>query len=144
MGPLGAIPGSHKGPIYDHYNEKDEWTGALSSEDETKLSVETAKYMNGNAGTITIHNIRTVHGSMPNHSSRMRPLLINAYSSADAYSLTPYPGSAYPHNETIIRGKRSRWARFDQESCRMPPDWSSRYSSIFALQQDEDGAGRTA
>ncbi len=144
MGPLGAIPGSHKGPIYDHFNNKDEWAGALSDADEATLPVETADYMNGKAGTITIHNIRTVHGSMPNVSSRMRPLLINAYASADAFSLTPYPGSACPQNETVIRGKRSRVARFDQEECRMPPDWSGGYSSIFALQQDEDSAGRDA
>ena len=142
MGPLGAIPGSHKGPIYDHFNDKDEWVGALSDADEATLPMETAGYMCGRAGTITVHNIRTVHGSMPNISPRMRPLLINAFASADAYSLTPYPGSACSQNETVIRGKRSRWARFDQEECRMPPDWSDGYSSIFALQQDEQGAGR--
>ena len=142
MGPLGATPGSHKGLIYDHFNGKDEWVGALSDADEATLPMKTAGYMCGRAGTITIHNIRTVHGSMPNNSPRMRPLLINAFASADAYSLTPYPGSACSQNETVIRGKRSRWARFDQEECRMPPDWSDGYSSIFALQQDEQGAGR--
>jgi len=144
MGPLGAIPGSHRGPIYDHFNSKDEWVGALSDADEATLPMKTAGYMCGRAGTITIHNIRTVHGSMPNNSPRMRPLLINAFASADAYSLTPYPGSACSQNETVIRGKRSRWARFDQEECRMPPDWSDGYSSIFALQQDEEGAGRAS
>lgn len=142
MGPLGAIPGSHKGPIYDHFNDKDEWAGALNDTDEAGLPMETAGYMSGRAGTITVHNIRTVHGSMPNNSPRMRPLLINAYASADAFSLTPYPGSACPQNETLIRGKRSRWARFDQEECRMPPDWSGGYSSIFALQQAEDESAR--
>ncbi len=144
MGPLGAIPGSHKGPIYDHFNDKDEWSGALSSADEAALPLDTADYMAGKAGTITVHHIRTVHGSMPNNSSRMRPLFINAYASADSYSLTPYPGSACPQNETIIRGRRARWAQFDQESCKMPPDWSAGYTSIFALQQGDGTSLRAA
>ena len=144
MGPLGAIPGSHKGPIYDHFNDKDEWTGALSAADEASLPLDTAEYMAGKAGTITVHHVRTVHGSMPNNSPRMRPLFINAYASADAYSLTPYPGSACPQNETIVRGRRARWAQFDQETCKMPPDWSAGYTSIFALQQEEDASLRAA
>lgn len=144
MGPLGAIPGSHKGPIYDHFNEKDEWAGALNDADEAALPMASAGYMAGKAGTITVHNIRTVHGSMPNNSPRMRPLLINAYASGDAFALTPYPGSACPQNITTVRGRRSRVARFDMAECRMPPDWSDGYSSIFALQQDEDDSLRAA
>lgn len=144
MGPLGAIPGSHKGPIYSHYNDKDEWVGALNDDEVANLPMEKVAWMKGKAGTITIHHSRTLHGSMPNNSSRMRPLLLNAYASADAYSLTPYPGMACEQNETLIRGKRARWAEFDMETCMMPPDWSGGYSSIFALQQEEDLSMRAA
>ena len=138
MGPLGAIPGSHHGPIYNHYNCKDEWVGAVSEDEVKTVPVETAEWMKGKAGTITIHHVRTIHGSMPNLSPRIRPLLINAYSSADAFSLTPFPGTAFSQNETLIRGQRARWAEIYGENCRMPPDWSAGYTSIFALQQEEN------
>ena len=144
MGPLGAIPGSHTGPIYDHFDERGEWTGALSGRDAASLPEQTAGYLKGRAGTITIHHVRTVHGSLPNNSPRMRPLLINAYSSADAFCLTRFPGTMCPQNETVVRGRRARVARFDQAECRMPPDWSAGYSSIFALQQAEAAARRAA
>lgn len=144
MGPLGAIPGSHEGPVYDHYNDAGEWVGALRPADDALLEKDKAIYMNGKAGTITIHHVRTVHGSMPNNSPRMRPLLINAYSSADAFCLTPYPGTACPQNNTLVRGTRAPFARTDGEDCRMPPDWSGGYSSIFALQQEEDESLRAA
>jgi hypothetical protein len=42
------------------------------------------------------------------------------------------------------RGKRARIARFEMDECRMPPDWSKGYSSIFALPQAEDESMRAA
>ena len=136
MGPMGAIPGSQDGPIYDHYREDGEWAGAVREDDAKALATSTANWMTGKAGTITVHHCRTVHGSMPNHSTRMRPLLINAYKSADARSLTSYPDSACVHHSSVVRGEAARWADVSVESCRLPPDWSQGYTSIFALQQD--------
>jgi hypothetical protein len=40
--------------------------------------------------------------------------------------------------ESIIRGQRSSWARFDPRPVLMPPDWSKGYKSIFQYQQGED------
>jgi ectoine hydroxylase len=143
MGPMGAIPGSQNGPIYNHYNSKDEWVGAMPDADAAKLPMETAGWMKGKAGTITVHHCRTVHGSMPNMSGRMRPLLINAYSSADALPITPHP-SPCPQVGAILRGKKARWAEFDPEPCLIPPDWSGGYTSIFALQQEEGKEAQAA
>ena len=143
MGPMGAIPGSHTGPIYNHYNDRDEWVGALSDTDAATLPVETTGWMRGKAGTITVHHCRTVHGSMPNLSNRMRPLLINAYSSADALTITPHPAPC-PQVGTVLRGKPARWVDFDAKPCLLPPDWSGGYTSIFALQQEEDSSLRAA
>ena len=142
MGPMGAIPGSNNGPVYTHYDARNEWLGALSDADADALPIGEASWMLGKAGTITVHNCRTVHGSMPNHSTRMRPLLINAYSSADTVPLTVYPGSACAHNGTLIRGQSSKRIEFEAESAVMPPDWSGGYTSIFAVQQDAADVGR--
>ena len=38
----------------------------------------------------------------------------------------------------IVRGKPARWAHHDPRPCLIPPDWSGGYTSIFALQQEED------
>ena len=143
MGPMGAIPGSQNGPIYNHYNSKDEWVGAMPDADATKLPMDTAGWMKGTAGTITVHHCRTVHGSMPNMSGRMRPLFINAYSSADALPITAHPAPC-PQVGAVVRGKRARWAEFDAEPCLLPPDWSGGYTSIFALQQEEATEVRAA
>jgi hypothetical protein len=37
-----------------------------------------------------------------------------------------------------VRGKPARWARHDPRPCLLPPDWSGGYTSIFAVQQEED------
>ena len=73
---------------------------------------------------------------MPNNSGRPRPLLLNAYASADALPVTPHP-SYSRYNGTVVRGKPARWIHFDPRPCLIPPDWSAGYSSIFALQAKE-------
>lgn len=139
MGPMGVVPGSHTGEIFNHYNDKDQWVGALDDGDVPSVPTETAHWLKGPAGSVTVHHSRAVHGSVPNRSPRPRPLLINAYSSADALPITahPFPG---PKVGTVVRGKAARWADFDDTPCLLPPDWSGGYSSIFALQQEEEEA----
>jgi len=34
--------------------------------------------------------------------------------------------------------KRAQFAHHDPRPCLMPPDWSKGYTSIFALQQEEE------
>ena len=140
MGPLGVLPGSHRGQTYDHYNGNDEWVGALSDADLAAVPLDKAVYLPGPAGSVTIHHCRTLHGSRPNmHPSRSRPLLLNAFSSADALPITPNPTPS-SHNREIVRGRPARFAHMEPYPGRLPPDWSGGYSSIFALQQEEDGA----
>ena len=66
-----------------------------------------------------------------------RPLLLNTLTSADAFPYTVNPIRP-KHDQTIIRGKRARWAHHDPRPCLLPPDWSGGYTSIFALQQEEN------
>lgn len=141
MGPLGVIPGSHRGETYDHYNSNDEWVGALSDADHAKADPEkNAVYLPGPAGSVTVHHCRTLHGSRPNmHPTRSRPLLLNAMSSADALPITPNPTPS-SHNRELVRGRPAQYAHMEPYPGRLPPDWSVGYSSIFALQQEEDGA----
>lgn len=137
QGPLGVITGSHEGPLYDQFNEAGEWVGCLSEADSQALDLSRAVYLPGPAGSVTIHNCRTIHGSKPNHSDQGRPLLLNVYASADAFPYTVNPLYS-KYDQQIIRGHAVRWAHHDPRPCLVPPDWSRGYTSIFALQQEED------
>jgi ectoine hydroxylase len=134
MGEVGFVPGSHDGPLFDLYGEDDVWTGALRDADLDDARVSDALYPVGPAGTITVHSCRTVHGSAPNTSDRPRPLLLQTYAAADAYSYTDLVRQS-PHGEELIRGTAARWARHDPRPCLMPP--SGPYRPIFAVQQRE-------
>lgn len=136
-GPLMAIPGSQDGPLFDQYDAAGDWTGCLSDEDARSLDLSKVAYLTGPAGSITIHNCRTVHGSPPSERADGRPLLLNAYASADALAYTPHPDPS-AHAYELIRGQRARWAHHDPRPCLIPPDWSGGYSSIFAAQAGED------
>jgi hypothetical protein len=134
MGEVGFVPGSHAGPLYDLYGEDDVWVGALRDTDVDRVGVDRAEYPVGPAGTITVHSCRTVHGSAPNRSDRARPLLLQTYAAADAFSYTDLVRRS-PHGETLIRGESARWARHDPRPCLMPP--TGPYRPIFAAQQRE-------
>jgi ectoine hydroxylase-related dioxygenase (phytanoyl-CoA dioxygenase family) len=134
MGEVGFVPDSHDGPLYDLY-DGDTWVGALDDDDVSRAGVDAAKYPVGPAGTITVHSCRTVHGSAPNASERARPLLLQTYAAADAFSYTDLVRRS-PHGEELIRGEPARWARHDPRPCLVPP--SGPYRPIFAAQQRED------
>jgi ectoine hydroxylase-related dioxygenase (phytanoyl-CoA dioxygenase family) len=137
QGPLGVLPGSHLiDPMYSQYDEHGEWIGCLTPADLAKLDLSKAAFLPGPAGSITIHNCRTLHYSAKNRSDLGRPLLLFAYSSADAFPYTVNPIRS-KYDQAIIRGQRAQWAHHDPRPCLMPPDWSGGYTSIFALQQEE-------
>ena len=136
QGPLGVLPGSHGGDLFNQYNEQNQWVGCLSDTDVGELDLDRVEYLTGPAGSITIHNCRAIHGSGVNRSTIGRPLLLNAYSSADAFPYTHDPLMSSHHGD-IVRGERAQWAHHDPRPCLIPPDWSGGYTSIYALQQEE-------
>jgi hypothetical protein len=135
MAPMGVVPGSHDGPLYDLYDEDQRWSGNIRDADIPRVGVEHAQYLGGPEGSVTVHNCRSVHGSAPNLSASPRPLLLCAYSAADALPITNLTAGG-KYAEAMVRGQAARWARFDPRPVLMPPDWSkSGYKSIFAHQQ---------
>lgn len=138
MGPMGVIPGSHEGELFDLYGEDGNWTGSIRDADMPRVPVERAEYLKGRRGSITVHNCRSVHGSAPNLSPNPRPLLLHTYASADALTMEPSIVAAFENANTIVRGERAKWIRFDPRPCLAPPDFSKKYTSIFAVQQGEE------
>ena len=136
-GPLAVLKGSHNEPLHDQYDSDGNWTGMLSDADAAGLNLERVEYLTGKAGSITIHNARTLHFSPSSKSANPRPLLLNCFTSADAKPYTPHPDpteNAYK----VVRGEAVRWAEHDPRPCQIPPDWSGGYSSIYAAQAGED------
>ncbi len=138
-GPLAVLPGSHEGPLYDQYGADGQWAGCLSDADAAGLDGVRAAYLTGPAGSITVHNCRSLHYSPSSKSPEPRPLLLNCYSAADAFAYTPHPDPSR-HAYEVVRGAPARWARHDPRPCQIPPDWSGGYTSIFAAQSGEDAA----
>ncbi len=119
------------------YDDDGRWIGCLRDADAAKLDLSKAVPLPGPAGSLTLHNCRTLHYSAKNFSDLGRPLLLYALSSADAfpYTINPIQSS---RDQSIVRGQRAQWAHHDPRPCLMPPDWSGGYTSIFALQQKEE------
>ena len=137
QGPLQVIPGSHKGPIFEHYDAKQEWTGAIDESDLDAAGVSGAVELTGKAGTVSVHHSCTVHGSARNLSSSGRPVFVVTYTAADAYPYTavPYPSS---HYGALVRGRQPRHAHHQELRMPLPPDWSDGYTSIFDHQEREN------
>lgn len=135
-GPLAVKPGSHDRPLFDQYDQNGVWTGMLSDKDAATIDMGDVDYLTGIAGSITIHNSRTLHYSPTSKSPVPRPLLLNCYSSADAKPYTPHPDPS-AHAYEIVRGEPVRWASHDPRPCQIPPDWSGGYTSIYAAQSQK-------
>lgn len=141
-GPLAAVKGSHNDDLFSQYDKEGNWTGMLSDEDAATVDLNRVEYLTGKAGSITIHNARTLHYSPTSKSPLPRPLLLNCYSSADAKPYTPHP-SPSQNAYKLIRGEAVHWAEHDPRPCQIPPDWSGGYTSIYAAQAGEGEAGES-
>ena len=84
-GPLLCVPGSHLGPVYDHHVDG-YFCGAI---DPTRDGIDFSKAVPciGKAGSVSIHHVRTIHGSAVNTSNKQRRLLLLQYRAADAWPL---------------------------------------------------------
>ncbi len=140
-GPATVVPGSHDGELFELY-DGDTWTGHIADQDLERVALDTAVDLTGPAGTAIVIHCRTVHGSGPNLGEGTRPLLLNVYSSADAFPYTAAP-TPTSHTGEIVRGGAARRAHLDPRPCPLPPDWGkSGYGSIFAVQKGEQKTKR--
>lgn len=143
QGPLRILPGSQRGPIFSHYDPAGVWRGEIAPEDVARLDTAGAVEFTGPAGSVTVHNYLTVHGSRRNLSDLGRPLLLYVLSAADAIPYTAQPLKSR-FEQQIVRGRAAKLAHHEAGRFRLPPDWSGGYRSIFASQQQEDAAGPRA
>lgn len=136
QGPLCVLPGSNHGQIYDHYDENDQWLGEIPVRTIETIDVQSQIKLVCKAGDAVLLHPATIHGSQANKSGRARPLLIHGLNAADAI---PYTALTWGNSHTgdSLRGQPQRYAHHDSIHVRLPPDWSTGYSSIFEHQQDD-------
>ena len=87
---------------------------------------------------MTVHSCRSVHGSRPNASNQIRPLLLHTYAPAHAHTITGLVDGVKLSN-VMVRGEEME-AVHEGEPCPMPPDFKpGEYKSIFSVQKKEAG-----
>ncbi|MDA0786453.1 MAG: phytanoyl-CoA dioxygenase family protein [Proteobacteria bacterium] len=120
-GPLLVVPGSHKGPIYDHHIDGI-FSGAI---DRTKCDIDFASAVPlvAKAGSVTVHHVRMIHGSGPNLSRRGRRLFLMEFAAADAWPLMGLSADFDEYNARIVAGSSTLVPRMEAVPVRVPvPD----------------------
>lgn len=140
-GPLQMIPGSHKEPVLSHFNNG-VYCGAIQPDDET-ARLEDAVSITGKAGSVSIHHVRTTHGSAPNNGKNPRLLLLYELAAADAWpiagALSTFTGMDQQalwqyFNNNMVCGTQSITPRLKEVPVVMPLPPPSDASSIFQTQ----------
>jgi phytanoyl-CoA hydroxylase len=133
-GPMLMIPGSHRGPVFDHHYDG-YFAGAIDPA-AAGLDIGQAVPVTGKAGSISLHHVRTVHGSRDNLSDRDRPLLLFGYVAADAWPLrADWFHDLDSFNAKMLRGKPTLEPRLREAPVRMPYPPSPHQGSIFENQK---------
>jgi len=85
-GPLLVLPGSHKGPTFDHHDSDGYFCGAMDPVRDA-LDYAGALPVLAPAGACSFHHVRAVHGSAQNRSPHSRNLLLYEFTAGDAFPL---------------------------------------------------------
>ncbi len=131
-GPLLVLPGSHKGPTVSHH-AGDSFVAAI---DPVGSSIDFARAVPliGKAGSITVHHVRTIHGSAPNRSAQDRRLLLYQYRAADAWPLKGIPEGFDAWEKLMLCGKSTLEPRMQSLPLRMPFPLAQRQGSLYENQ----------
>jgi ectoine hydroxylase-related dioxygenase (phytanoyl-CoA dioxygenase family) len=132
-GPLMIVPGSHKGPVYDHHADG-RFCGAMDP-DASGCDFSKAVSLTGRAGSISIHHVRAVHGSAANLSKRDRRLLLLQYRAADAWPLIQRPASIEAFDDLMVAGVSTLAPRQTAVPIRLPLPPAEREGSIYENQK---------
>ena len=105
-----------------------------------KINTKKNVSLTGEAGTVTFHHCRMIHGSGLNQKNNNRPLILFGYRACDAW---PIVNDGNPHhdvnfknyNKNIIIGKKTLTPRFKNVPVIIPLPKREHYVSIYQLQR---------
>ena len=141
-GPLMIVPGTHRGPVFDHHYDG-RFCGAIDSA-AAGLDTTQAVALTAPAGSISLHHVRAVHGSTENCSDRARRLLLLSYAAADAWPFLGARGhrgfDLDEFDSRIVRGQPTLEPRMTNVPVRMPLPDAAHDGSIYENQRPRLGA----
>jgi phytanoyl-CoA hydroxylase len=131
-GPLLVLPGSHRGPTYDHHGRDGHFCGAIDPAREP-LDFGAAAALTAPAGSCSFHHVRAVHGSAENRSTQSRNLLLYEFAAADAFPLLGV-GDWDDFNRRLLVGEPTVVPRTVACPIRMPLPPAKNQGSIYENQ----------
>lgn len=141
-GPLMVLPGTHRGPVFDHHADGF-FAGAISLAN-AGLNVRDAVRATAPAGSISLHHVRIVHGSDLNRSDRDRAVLFYEITSADAF---PIAGSTSAfttleeYDSRLLCGAGTITPRLADVPVRLPQPQPPTRGSIYEVQKQSAAKG---
>lgn len=137
-GPLVVLPGTHKGPIFDHHHQGS-FTGAIDVR-SSGLDFSKAVKLMAPAGSLLVFHARIVHGSDINRSSRNRRVIYYELTAADAWPLcgtysTPLIPDLQTYNARMVAGEPTIEPRLENVPVRIPLPPPSGKTGIYEAQK---------
>jgi len=131
-GPMMVLPGSHRGPTFDHHGSDGRFCGAMEPARDG-LDFRAAKALIAPAGSCSFHHVRAVHGSAQNTSAHSRNLLLYEFAAADAFPLLGIPDWD-EFNARLLVGEPTAVPRVVDCPVRMPLPPAANQGSIYENQ----------
>ena len=131
-GAMYVIPGTHKGPTFDHHGADGYFCGAIDPE-KCGIDFSMAVPCEGAAGSCSFHHVRLVHGSAQNTSNRSRGLLLYEAGAADAFPLLGI-ADYDEFKSRLLCGEETIVPRFRHAPARMPLPPAKNQGSIYENQ----------
>ena len=133
-GPMLVVPGSHKGPIWDHHGPNRRFCGAI---DPARCDIDLSRAVPclGKAGSVTVHHVRAMHGSATNFSGRERRFLLFQYRAADAWPLLGFKDGIEKFDELLLAGEPTLHPRLTAVPVRLPLPPAEHQGSIYENQR---------
>ena len=136
-GPLLVVPGSHKRQIYDHHHPEGRYfTGAVEPEEFDWDMEQDLVALEGPAGSVSFHHVRTMHGSALNRSENPRRLLLFGYAAADAWPIMGLgPQTLEQYWSFMCAGEPVEQPRQTEVPAYLPLPASPKQGSIYENQK---------
>ncbi len=131
-GAMYVIPGTHKGPTFDHHGADGYFCGAMDP-DASGVDFSKAVPCEGAAGSCSFHHVRAIHGSAQNTSDKPRGLLLYEVAAGDAFPLMG-AGNYDDFKSRLLYGEESVVPRFRDTPVRMPLPPAKNQGSIYENQ----------
>jgi hypothetical protein len=132
-GAMLVLPGTHKGPTFDHHGPDGRFCGAMDPAACPALDFDAAVPVLGRAGSMSFHHVRLVHGSAQNLSTKPRTLLLYEFAAVDAFPLLGIKDFD-EFNGRIVAGEPTIEPRVVPAPVRIPLPPASGQGSIYENQ----------